>query len=157
MAEIDRVNSAITAFFESSGDENIPALKDAIDKCVNASLRHYGDTNMADEDKLDYIQKTQEELEGLIKNLPEDRDAKKTAFQEIALKAMIGRRSTYPLVNKDRPWDTQTPKQALLDPVDAYAFAIFDTLAEDIQALAPALYQLAVEGDWEEDDADDLS
>lgn len=150
MAEIDRVYSAVTAFFDSSGEEHIDGLFNAIEKCIFAGERRYHELFMKDPEPLQLLKTAREQLEALRKNLPADRELQKEAFKSVARSAMLARRSTYPRPG-DTPWATRTVEEALDDPNDPVSFSLFDTLAEDIQALLPSLYQLAVEGDWTDD------
>jgi len=152
MAEIDRVNSAINGFFDSSGKEQIEALGKAMERCLMATERRYMELGMDDDNLLVEINSIRKGVNDLVAALPKDKDDAKQSFREIAKRAMVTRRATYPLENPDAPWARLTPEEALLDDNDAYAFAIFDTLAEDISTLQPALYQLAIEGDWDGDD-----
>ena len=49
MAEIERVNSAINGFFDSSGEEHIESLGQAMERCLMATERRYMELNMDDE------------------------------------------------------------------------------------------------------------
>ena len=150
MPEIDRVYSAITAFFESSGEVKPQDLSDAVGHCILDAYRRFLELRMEDGDLSEEIIKIRIDLEALIADMPADRSEKIAAFKEISRRAMLARRATYPLVDRERPWESLTPEEALNDETDAFSFSIFDSLADKISALAPALYQLAVEGDWEE-------
>ena len=149
MAEIDRVNSAIKAFFNSSGAEQVEALAKAIGSCIERANRRSVELNITDEKVLDLAKSAENALQELKKNLPKDKEALISRFSEVAEKAMVARRANYPLKNPDAPWAPPTAQEALRDDDDAYAFAIFDTLSEEIGELLPSLYRLAVEGDWE--------
>ncbi len=152
MTEIDRVRSAIAAYFDASGVFDLDPLRSAIERCLVSTERRYMEVEMKAPDLLTAIIDVRTALEETKENLPEDRTAQKEVFYDLSHRAMVARRGTYSLENAERPWEPLDAEAALLDDGDMYAFGIFDTLAEEIQSGLPSLFQLSVEGDWEGDD-----
>lgn len=149
MAEIERVASTIKAFFESTGEERIEKLVGVVERCIMLAATRVAEHKIEDESVHNRIREADAALKDLMKNLPAGREEKKTRFAEVAIQAMTARRATYPLTNAERPWEPPTPEEAIRDDDDPYTFAIFDTVADDLAEHLPAVYQLAVEGDWD--------
>jgi chemotaxis protein histidine kinase CheA len=150
-AEIERVASTIKGFFEASGEEQIEKLVGVIERCIQLASTRAVEHKIEDEAVRARIKEADSALKDLMKNLPEGREEKKERFTEVAIQAMTARRATYPLTNAERPWFPPTPEEAIRDDDDPYTFAIFDTVADDLAEHLPAIYQLAVEGDWDAD------
>ena len=67
---------------------------------------------------------------------------------------MTMRRSILPLRHPTKRRVRLDPREALFDDDDQYSFAIYDTLADDIGELLPALHKIAVEVAWDADQLD---
>jgi len=153
MAEINRVYTAVEAFFDASGIEKIEELVGIIDKTIGKAERRLAET-MRDHTKESFnAQKARvEEAKATLKSAtealtPGDKPGNILLFQQAVKEAMMVRRAGYPLKNPEASYlPDLTPEEALMSD-DSYAFAIFDTLSEDIQFVLPALYGLAMEGD----------
>ena len=167
MAEIDRVNGVIDAFFDASGQEDVNELVQAIERTlmtakmrsyeVEASEGRYYLSKMENKEFVEHVEGLEENLKSLAANLPKTRNEMKQAFRDITFRAMAAKRATYPLHHPECPSISRSPEEALLDDDDAYSFAIFDTQAEAIQELAPPLYQLACEADGYDEGGEDAS
>jgi len=168
MAEINRVYHGVAAFFDASGIEKIEELVQAIQKTINKANRRLAETVqcMPMSERADFkpiytarlaaIAESEAVLKSATEHLnPKDKDNNKLLFQEAAKAAMVVRRAGYPLNNPEASYlPDLDPEEALMDDNDAYAFAIFDTLAEDVQFTLPPLYGLAMEGEtYEGEDA----
>lgn len=150
MAEIDRVYGAIRAFFNASGADQVALLAKPIESCIERASRRSAEMRTTNEEILNLTKTAESSLKKLLEALPTDRETLIQRFSEVAEQAMVARRANYPIENPDAPWALPTPREALLNDEDAYAFAIFDTLADEISELLPSLYRLAVEGSWED-------
>lgn len=150
MNDIDRVNDAISAFFSGTGQEKVQDLIKAFERCLMLGHAHYFEAELEDT-------KLKEEFESLTKEItalketPPNRDVAVLLFQDLAKRLMLARRSTYSLQKPDRPWESVSAATALYDDNDQYSFAIYDALADDLQEIQSPLYQLAIEGDREND------
>ena len=168
MPEIDRVKTAIAAFFRST-DIDCPAdLTAVIERCAASAKRRLDEAGVHNEKVEGWLTHVESILWGLKHKPPSDKVELVRRYQEVTEMAMTALRATYPLGKgvKIPPeqhhlpstvWKqsfTAHPYNALMDDSDAYAFAIFDTVAEDIGALLPSLYRLAVEGTWEDEEVD---
>ena len=147
MAEIDRIDNVVAAFFRVfSNPQTTPkqhaAFRQAIGACWQATLRRIAEQNLHSND----IEKRAEEGQRLMDDF-EKMEAPTLLFVRVVLRSiMTTRRATYP-IKSELPWGTPpTPEQALVDDEDIYSFAIFDTVADEIQKLLPTLFQLASEG-----------
>lgn len=76
-----------------------------------------------------------DDLKSLVDSLPSTSEEQIEAFQGLAKRALIARRGTYDLTNRERPWEELTPEEALLDEDDQYSFVIIDTLVEKLEKL----------------------
>ncbi len=167
MAEINRVYHAVAAFFDASGIEKIGELTEAIQKTINKANRRLNEVAASTpyskrgddfkevyEKRLAKIKEAESVLQSAGENLdPKDKDGNKLRFQQAAKAAMVVRRAGYTLANPEASYLPDIdPEDALMDDDDAYAFAIFDTLAEDVQFTLPPLYGLAMEGETYEDE-----
>lgn len=154
MAEINRVYTAVEAFFDASGREKIDELGGIIgatarkaERRIHEKAREFG------RERFEKLQKDydafNERLTEAVGNCPTiSKEENIKIFQKLAKDAMVLRRATYPLNNPEASYlPDLEPEEALMDDNDTYAFAIFDTLAEDIQFILPALFGLACEGD----------
>jgi len=160
MAEINRVYHAVAAFFDASGIEKIDELNTIIEKTISKANRRLSETVqcMPMAERLDFKETYEARLadiktaEAVLKDAvlaldPKDKDGNKLRFQQAAKAAMVVRRAGYPLSNPEASYlPDLTPEEALMSD-DSYAFAIFDTFAEDIQFILPPLYGLAMEGE----------
>lgn len=161
MAEINRVYHGVAAFFDASGIEKIGELIQAIQKTIDKANRRLAETVqcMPMSERADFKKTFTKRLadiaeaEAVLKSaserlVPKDKDGNKLRFQKAAKAAMVVRRAQYPLNNPEASYLPDIdPEDALMDDNDAYAFAIFDTLAEDVQFILPPLYGLAMEGE----------
>ena len=153
MAEINRVYTAVEAFFDASGIEKIEELVGIIGKTIGKAERRLAET-MRDHTKESFNEQKArvEEAKAVLKSAtesltPGDKPGNILLFQKAVKEAMMVRRAGYPLNNPEASYlPDLTPEEALMSD-DSYAFAIFDTLSEDIQFVLPALYGLAMEGD----------
>lgn len=157
MGDINRVFTHIDGYIDSAGGEHTDVLAATIEKCIEGAKRGYVDRDFNDEDLVSRIDTVSSQLETLGKSSEDavgevDLDALKAAFREAAIEAMACRRSVLPLSMPDRPWITLDPRETLFDDEDQYAFAIYDTLADDIAELLPDLEQIACECAWEPED-----
>ena len=157
MSEINRVYTAVEAFFDASGIEKIDELGGIIGKTVRkAMIRLCEKARDYDEDvwnvQRDLIEKAEADVvEAVADAEGRQKEENIEIFQKLAKRAMMLRRSGYPMGNPEASYlPDLTPEEALMSD-DSYAFAIFDTLAEEIQFILPALFGLAVEGEPYED------
>lgn len=156
MSEINRVYTAVEAFFDASGVEKLDELADILGKTIRKAERRLMET-MRDYEEDDWneqrdrVKAAETLLEETVAGITADKDANVLAFQKVAKAAMIVRRAGYPRPNPEASYlPDLTPEEALMSD-DSYSFAIFDTLSEDIQFVLPALFGLAMEGDSFED------
>lgn len=157
MAEIDRVNESIDAFFDAYGAlAQAGGRFDSLGEAFHANL-HMAERHLArlrpkerDKDLVERILTAQEKVDGLLDLEQPALDRGPEAWKKVAREVMECRRATYDLSDPDQPVYKLTPAEALDNDDDAYSFAIFDTFAESVGKLLPALYQLAVEGSWDE-------
>ena len=146
MAEIDRINNVLAAFFRlyPSAQRMLKqhaALKQAILACWGATDRRIAEHGLDGED----IKRRHQETARLVEQFERTDEPTELLARVVIKSVMTTRRATYPL-NGPTPWESPTPEQALEDDDDAYSFAIFDTVAEEIQKQLPTLFQLAAEG-----------
>jgi len=153
MSEINRVYTAVEAFFDASGIEKIEELADILTKTINKASRRLMETarDRTEESfnaQRALIEAAEKALTDAVANVdPKDKPANILMFQKVAKLAMCVRRAGYPCGNPEASYlPDLTPEEALMSD-DSYAFAIFDTLSEDIQFILPALFGLAMEGD----------
>lgn len=154
MAEINRVYTAVEAFFDSSGIEKIEELADILGKTIRKAERRLceraRDYEEADWNaQRDRIKAAEANLKSAVENLdPKDKEANIKSFQRVTKEVMMVRRAGYPLNNPEASYlPDLTPEEAIMSDSDSYSFAIFDTLSEEIQFILPALFGLAMEGD----------
>lgn len=76
-----------------------------------------------------------DDIQTLVESLPADKDKQIEAFQALARRALVARRSTYDLTNRERPWEELTPEEAIEDPDDAYTWGLVDTLVDKIERI----------------------
>lgn len=150
MNDIERIEDAIQSFFSSSGQEQLPNLCKALERCYMLGHTHYYEAKMKDEKLKGEFQALEVEIKTLAENIPPDRDAAVRKFQDLTRRILRARRATYPLENPERPWEIFTPDEALMNVDDSYTFSMVDSLADDIAELQSPLYQLAIEGEREE-------
>lgn len=153
MAEINRVFTHLETFLRSDGADHTDILAKVIGKCVAGAKRGYVDNDMEDKALVSRIDAANDALKALGKTPPVDVEELVAAFREATIEAMACRRSVLPLTNPTTPWKKIDPKDALFDDEDQYAFAIYDTLADDIAKLLPELHQIACEVAWDTETA----
>jgi hypothetical protein len=154
MSEINRVFTHIDGFFEAGGSDHCMALANVIALCAAKAQRGYRDRDMEDQVLADRITATLVAAKELGSNPPETKDEMRRAFRELAIEAMTVRRSILPLRHPTKYGKKIDPGEALYDDDDQYAFAIYDTLADEIGELLPDLHKLAVEVAWNADQLD---
>jgi hypothetical protein len=152
MGEINRVFVHIDAYIDSGGGEHLDILSEVIREEIKGAKRGYVDRDMENEELVKQIDAADERLKALGKLPPENPDKLKTEFKEAAIDAMTCRRSVLPLNHPEKAHKTLDPRKTLFDDEDQYSFAIYDTLADKIAKLLPALQQIACEVAWESDD-----
>ena len=153
MSEINRVYTAVEAFFDASGIEKVDELGGIIGKTMRKAMRRLAEKARDYEEdpwnaQRDLIEKAEADLNEAVDNAAsQQKEENIMIFQKLAKRAMMLRRAGYPLGNPEASYlPDLTPEEALMSD-DSYAFAIFDTLAEEIQFILPALFGLAMEGD----------
>ena len=153
MPDINRVFTHIDGYIDSGGGEHIDILSKVIGKAIEGAKRGYVDRDFEDQALIARIDSAKAELErlGEVKDTA-DLIKLKSEFREAAIEAMACRRSVLPLKHHENFWETVDPRETLFDDEDQYAFAIYDTLADEIAKLLPALEQIALECSWESDD-----
>ena len=152
MAEIERVDSGIKAYIQASEQTELGPILTVLENTAAAAYRRYAERTLDDKYIYGYIDDALKFIKELSGDPPTDKDELIKALQEAAKRAMLAQRALYPRGDPRRTLvEPPSVMEALYDDDDAYSFAIFDTLAEEIQALSPALYQLAIEDDWEKD------
>ena len=149
MGEINRVFTHLDTFLRSDGADHCDILAEVIGRCVEGAKRGYVDKDMEDKALIARIDAANEALKKLGETPPDDVDELVAAFHGAAIEAMACRRSVLPLDHPTIPWEKLDPKDALFDDEDQYAFAIYDTLADDIAKLLPELSQIACEVAWD--------
>ena len=154
MAEINRVYTAVEAFFDASGIEKVDELGGILGKSIRKASRRLSETKRDHTEtsfnaQRDLIEAAETALVNAVGDVnPKDKAGNILMFQKVAKLVMCVRRAGYPLGNPEASYlPDLTPTEALMDDDDSYAFAIFDTLSEEIQFILPALYGLAMEGD----------
>jgi hypothetical protein len=153
MGDINRVFTHIDGYLDSSGGKHCDILSKVIGECVEAAKRGYVDKDLEDQALVVKIDAAASALKRLGETVaPCDMEALKRDFRAAAIEAMACRRSILPLVPVGRPWVTLDPNKTLFDDDDQYSFAIYDTLADEIAKLLPALEQIACECAWEPTD-----
>lgn len=157
--EIDRVNETIDAFFDAFGSfakagGRFDNLAEVFRANLHLAERHYGRRKKEDRDQeiVDRILAVEATIQGLLDLKRPSGQRGPEAWKKLAREIMECRRATYTLVDPEQPCYTITPAEALDNDDDPYSFAIFDTFAESVGKLLPPLYQLAVEGSWDEQD-----
>ena len=156
MGDINRVFVHIDAYVESGDGRHLDVLADVIGEAIKGAKRGYVDNDMEDEALVARIDAADAVLKDLSKTDERDLEALKKRLKEATIEAMACRRSVLPLTEPDRPWVTLDPRETLFNDDDQYAFAIYDTLADQVAALLPELEQIACEVAWEPDDDDGL-
>ena len=153
MSEINRVYTAVEAFFDASGIEKVDELGGIIGKTIRKAQRRLSETMRDYEEdawnaQRDLIEKAEADLVEAVGDAPgRAKEDNILIFQKLTKRAMMLRRSGYPMGNPEASYlPDLTPEEALMSD-DSYSFAIFDTLSEEIQFILPALFGLAMEGD----------
>lgn len=153
MSDINRVFAHIDGFFDSASTDHCMALANVIGRCVALAHRGYHERDMENKALLERIKETLAKAKALGESPPESGEEQRSAFRDLAIEAMVMRRSVLPLKHK-LVWKTLDPRTQLFDDEDQYSFAIYDTLADEIGKLLPDLQKIAVEVAW---DADQLA
>jgi len=151
MSEINRVFAHIDGFFEAAGTGQCMALANAIGRCAVQARQGYHDRDMEDEVLLERIETIIVKAKQLGNSPPETVEERKKTFRDLAVEAMTARRAILPLNHPTRRHRTIEPKDALFNDDDQFAFAIYDTLADEISECLPDLQKLAVEVFWDAD------
>jgi len=154
MNDIERVFAHIDGFLSSAGTDHCAELANVIGRCAALAHRGYHERSMEDEGLLESITTTVQRAKELGTQPPTTVGECKTAFRELAIDAMVARRSILPL-NNPVPWKAPLdPRAQLFDDDDQFSYAVYDTLADEIGELQPDLQNLAIEVSW---DADQLA
>jgi len=152
MGDINRVFTHIDGYIDSGGGEHCDILAKVIEESIKGAKRGYVERDMEDQALVDKIDAASDTLKALGETPLRDLVDLKARFREAAIEAMVCRRSVLPLLAPERPWVTLDPHDTLFDDDDQYSFAIYDTLADEIAKLLPALEQIACECAWESDE-----
>ena len=152
MGEINRVFTHINGYIDAGGGDHCDILAKVINEAVLGAKRGYVDRDMEDEALIARIDAVSAKLKALGEQPSNSAKELKADFREASIEAMACRRSVLSLVPHDRPWVTLDPRETLFDDDDQYSFAVYDTLADEISKLLPALQQIACECAWEPDD-----
>jgi hypothetical protein len=153
MGDINRTYGHIDNFLDSSGGKHVDVLAGAIGTCIEGAKRGYVDKDLEDDALVARIDAADAHLRRLATSSGDmDLATLKKEFREAATEAMACRRSILPLTPPGRPWVKLDPRKTLFDDEDQYSFAVYDTLADEVAKLLPALNQIAVECAWERDE-----
>jgi len=144
VSDIDRVYAHINGFFEAGGRAEVEGLIKVLDHHMFCAQNSYAESEMEDDERKKLLDQTRDAIKNIeVDKLPDDIDALKTTFCDLANDVMVARRAVLPL---DKGVD---PKVALFNEDDMYSFAVYDTLADQIAPLLPALHQIAAESSWD--------
>lgn len=139
MPEIDRVFREIDTFLDVSEGEHLDLLVKVIEEAIKGAKRGYVHQERDDQALVDEIDKVADRLKALVSTPPQDPLKLREELRAVAIDAMVCRRTLRPLNDPDHPGVMLDPRATLFDDTDMYAFAIHDTLAEDIVQLIEVL------------------